>query len=159
MATREIWHELLVHVPPAALYGALTDPSKIAHWWTTGARGDSTLGGKLEFWFGDYQGSVAEITALEPHELVRWHVSGGRVQDWLETDVEFRILQVEGRTILHFRHSNWREDAKIFPHCSLGWAVFLLSLKEFVETGKGRPYPYDLPINLWTPPASSSAAA
>jgi len=24
----------------------------------------------------------------------------------------------------------------------------LLSLKEFVETGKGRPHPYDMPVGL-----------
>jgi hypothetical protein len=45
----------------------------------------------------------------------------------------------------------------MFPHCSLGWAIFLLSLKEFVETGKGRPYPYDMPVNMWTPPTSVEA--
>jgi hypothetical protein len=26
--------------------------------------------------------------------------------------------------------------------------LFLLSLKEFVETGKGRPHPYDMPVGL-----------
>jgi hypothetical protein len=34
-----------------------------------------------------------------------------------------------------------------FPHCSIGRAIFLLSLKEFAETGKGRPYPCDMPVN------------
>ena len=158
MATREIWHELLVNVSPAQLYEAVSEPAKIAHWWTTGARGVAILGGRLEFWFGDYQGSIAEITALEPGTLVRWHIDGGRVVDWIDTDIEFRIFTVEGRTMLHFRHSSWREDAKLFPHCSLGWAIFLLSLKEFAETGKGRPYPYDLPINMWTPPSTQAAA-
>jgi hypothetical protein len=40
----------------------------------------------------------------------------------------------------------------------MGWAIFLLSLKEFVETGKGRPHPYDMPVNMWTPPIGSSEA-
>jgi hypothetical protein len=26
------------------------------------------------------------------------------------------------------------------------WAIYLLSLKEFVEKGKGRLYPYDMPV-------------
>lgn len=82
--------------------------------------------------------------------------TGGVDADWLDTDIEFEIFRDLDRTILHFRHSNWREDAKQFPHCSMGWAIFLLSLKEFVETGKGRPYPYDMPVNMWTPPTQLS---
>jgi len=152
---REIWHELLFHVSPAALYDAVTDPKKIAHWWTTGARGDNHLGGHLEFWFDDFCASVAQITALTPGQLVRWHITGGAASDWLDTEVEFRIFTEQGRTMLHFRHTNWRDEAKQFPHCSLGWVIFLLSLKEFVETGKGRPYPYDMPVNLWAPPPAA----
>jgi hypothetical protein len=29
------------------------------------------------------------------------------------------------------------------------WAVFLLSLREYVETGKGKPSPYDVKIDNW----------
>jgi hypothetical protein len=31
------------------------------------------------------------------------------------------------------------------------WAIYLLSLKEFVEMGTGRPHPYDMPVNIWIP--------
>lgn len=72
--------------------------------------------------------------------------------EWANTEIEFKIFRDHDQIFLHFRHLNWREDAKPFPHCSLGWAIFLLSLKEFVETGKGRLYPYDMLVNLWTPP-------
>lgn len=157
MATREIWHELLVNVSAERLYCAVSDPKMIAHWWTTGARGESAIGKQLEFWFGDYCGSVAEVTVLKPNECVCWRIVGGRVEDWIGTEVEFAIFRQKGQTVLHFRHSGWREDAKLFPHCSLGWAVFLLSLKEFAETGKGRPYPYDMPVNMWTPPPTSES--
>ena len=96
---------------------------------------------------------MMQVTALEPDELVRWRVFDGGAEDWIDTEVEFKIFCAEGKTYLHFRHSNWKEDAKSFPHCSMGWAIFLLSLKEFVETGKGRPHPYDMPVNLWKPPS------
>jgi hypothetical protein len=35
----------------------------------------------------------------------------------------------------------------------LGWAIFLL------ETGKGRPYPYDMPVNMWAPPKPVEATS
>ena len=41
----------------------------------------------------------------------------------------------------------WREETGMFAHCSTKWAVFLLSLKDLLETGKGRPAPDDVPIH------------
>ncbi len=158
MASREIWHEILIHASPNDLYEALTDVDKLAHWWTTDVRGKSVIGGTLEFWFSGFQAATMEVTALNANELVGWHVIDGGAQDWIGTEIEFRILCDEGKMLLHFRHSKWKEVAKSFPHCSLGWAIFLLSLKEFVETGKGRPHPYDMPINLWRPPNRNRVA-
>jgi hypothetical protein len=76
-----------------------------------------------------------EVAILKPDELVQWRVVDGGADDWIGTHLEFKIFRDHGSTMLHFRHSNWREDAKTFPHCSMGWAIFLLSLQEFVETG------------------------
>jgi uncharacterized protein YndB with AHSA1/START domain len=152
MATREIWHEILINASPLDIYQAVTDPKKLAHWWTTDVRGESAIGKRLEFWFSGFRAAVMEVTALKAAELVQWHVTDGGAEDWIRTEIEFKIFQDQGRTFLHFRHSKWHEDAKAFPHCSIGWAIFLLSLKEFVESGKGRPHPYDMPVNLWSPP-------
>jgi hypothetical protein len=32
-------------------------------------------------------------------------------------------------------------------HCSTKWAVFLLSLMNWLERGEGRPVPYDVKIH------------
>ena len=42
-----------------------------------------------------------------------------------------------------YRATEWASDLRVGGQMS--WAVFLLSLKEFVETGKGRPFPDDMP--------------
>lgn len=34
-------------------------------------------------------------------------------------------------------------------HCSTEWAVFLLSLKKFVETGEGEPAAHDVKVRDW----------
>jgi uncharacterized protein YndB with AHSA1/START domain len=146
----------MINTSKDRLYKAVTQPTDLSHWWTVGARGDNTLGGRLEFWFDDFCASVAEIRLLAPGQRASWHVIGGGAGDWIGTDIDFSIFEEQGNTLLHFRHSNWQDDARAFPHCSLGWAIFLLSLKEYAETGKGRPYPYDLPINMWKPPIDGS---
>ncbi|HMJ47961.1 MAG TPA: hypothetical protein VK498_11570 [Ferruginibacter sp.] len=58
----------------------------------------------------------------------------------------FKIL-IEDYTIVLFGHRNWKEEVKFMADCSMKWGIFLLSLKEFVETGKGRLSPNDIKID------------
>jgi hypothetical protein len=37
----------------------------------------------------------------------------------------------------------------VMVSCSTKWALFLMSLKSLVETGKGAPSPGDVPISNW----------
>jgi hypothetical protein len=55
----------------------------------------------------------------------------------------------DNTTILIFGHRNWKEPVDFMAHCSTKWAVFLMSLRELVETGKGKPAPEDLKIDNW----------
>jgi hypothetical protein len=34
-------------------------------------------------------------------------------------------------------------------HCSTKWAIYLMSLKQLVETGAGAPAPHDVQISNW----------
>jgi hypothetical protein len=52
-------------------------------------------------------------------------------------------------TIVLFGHKSWREAVEFTAHCSMKWATFLLSLKDLVETGKGKPAPNDIKIDNW----------
>jgi len=47
----------------------------------------------------------------------------------------------------------------MFPHCSLGWANLLVEPEGICGDGKGHPYSYDMPVNMWTPPTSIEAVA
>lgn len=141
--TREIWHELFFNVSPQELYRAITDPKKLAQWWTTDVRGTSVPGKKLEFGFGGLTQEML-VSDLKPGKLVRWKATENGLSDWAGTGLEFRIFSQDGLTYLHFRHSNWRKDAKMYAQCNTDWAFYLLSLREFVERGKGRPFPNDI---------------
>src|SRR5713101_4399466 len=55
--------------------------------------------------------------------------------------------RMRSRPSFQFRHSGWRESTDFQGDCSMRWAVFLLSLKDVLERGKGRPYPYDLEVH------------
>lgn len=51
------------------------------------------------------------------------------------------------QTYVLFSHSNWKDHSNFMAHCSTKWAVFLLSLKEALETGSGKPFPGDIHID------------
>ena len=148
MKYREIWHEIHINAAPHEVYQAVAEASKIAKWWTTDTRGKSAVGKKLEFWFNGNLAAEMVVANLKLDELVQWHVTDRSTSDWINTELEFKLFPKKEQTFLHLRHSKWREDARMFPECSMHWAIFLLSLKEFVETGRGRPHPYDMPVNI-----------
>jgi hypothetical protein len=48
-----------------------------------------------------------------------------------------------------FKHAGWKEPVEFMHHCSTKWAIYLMSLKALVETGKGAPSPDDVQISDW----------
>jgi hypothetical protein len=48
-----------------------------------------------------------------------------------------------------FAHAGWSEPVEFMNHCSTKWAIFLMSLKDLIETGTGAPHPYDVQISNW----------
>ena len=148
MKTYNIRHEVGIKASPEAVYQALTDTKKLAGWWTCDTRGSgSKVGDVLEFWFGDFCQKF-EVVELQPGKLVRWKANRKEsLEEWAGTEVAFSLNADEKQCYVHFSHSGWRRDSGFFPHCSTKWAVFMLSLKDLLEKGKGQPAPNDVEIN------------
>ena len=89
-----------------------------------------------------------EVQELIPEKNVRWRCIAGP-DEWIGTDITFDLSQADDQTILIFGHRNWKEQVEFMAHCSMKWAVFLLSLRDYVETGKGKPSPNDMKIDNW----------
>jgi uncharacterized protein YndB with AHSA1/START domain len=129
------------------VYQALTTIDGLSGWWTGDARGESRVGGVLQFRFhaGGFDMKVIE---LHPDRRVRWEVVDGP-SEWIGTEVSFDLKQQGDWTIVLFKHQGWREPVEFMHHCSTKWGVFLLSLKSLLETGKGSPHPNDLKLDSW----------
>ena len=78
----------------------------------------------------------------------RWLVTDGP-QEWVGTEIDWHLDQRGEYTIVQFKHEGWREPVEFMHHCSTKWATFLLSLKDLVETGTGKPAPNDVQISDW----------
>ena len=149
----EITHRIGIRSSPAQVYQALSTIDGLAHWWTEETAGDERVGGKITFTFrtdtGDIKGQMTmQVQELNPEQNVKWRCVDGPAE-WIGTDITFDLSQQDGQTIIVFGHKHWPEAAEFMAHCSMKWAVFLLSLREYVETGKGKPSPHDLKIDNW----------
>jgi uncharacterized protein YndB with AHSA1/START domain len=149
----DIIHRVGIKAPVDKVYGALSTVEGISGWWTKHTSGVSKIGGTIEVRFhstdGKEIGNMAmEVIALDPNKKVHWRFKSGP-EEWVGTDVIFNLSQDRDYTIVLFGHKNWREAREFTSHCSMKWATFLLSLRELVESGKGKPSPDDLKIDNW----------
>ena len=139
-----IYHQVGIKAPLSAVYTAIATPHGVSHWWTS-TSGDPESGGELVFAFDDIS-VVVKVTANEPGKYIEWTV-GGKPGEWLDTRICFALEPGDDQVMVNFQHADWRAATEMFAHCSTKWAVFLLSLKDYLETGAGRPYPHDAHIN------------
>ena len=143
----EINHQVGIAGSAKAIYEALTTNEGLSHWWTHDTSGAGDVGSVIEFRFNG-SGPDFEVIELVPDSLVRWRHSGSVPEDWMGTEISFRLEETGKQTVVRFRHCKWKEATDFMAHCSTKWAVFLLSLKEAIETGRGRPFPDDVHIDL-----------
>jgi len=149
----DIIHRVGIKASPAQVYRALSTIDGVSGWWTRETTGLSQPGGTIEFTFSTpggkrIGGMSMEVLELEPDKGVRWRCTDGP-EEWIGTEVGFELVQDGDYTIVRFGHRNWREALEFTEHCSTKWATFLMSLKELVETGSGRPSPDDVKIDNW----------
>ena len=148
----DILHRVGIKASSQEVYKALATRDGLADWWTTNTQGDSKLGGVLKFRFSaegrDIGGFDMKVLDLRPAERVLWQVIDGP-PEWIGTKVSFELKQEDGYSIVLFKHAGWKEPVEFMNHCSTKWAVYLMSLKALVETGKGAPSPDDVQISNW----------
>jgi hypothetical protein len=126
----------------------LTTLDGLASWWTREVEGDPTAGGKVEFFFGRPDRSAAMEVVDVSHDGVVWNCIGGP-EEWVGGVVTFDLQQESDETVLKFTQT-WREPVDFMFHCSMKWAVFLISLKASLERGEGTPYPAEQQISSWS---------
>jgi len=141
----DIRHRVVISAPRDRVFAAVATTDGISHWWTRdGVQGESREGSRLQFFFGKPDpAAVVEVTRLRPDVEVIWSCVEG-ADEWVGTTLGFDLTQKDGDTVVLFTHAGWRSPSEFMAHCSARWAYFLLSLKSYVETGQGTPFPEDL---------------
>jgi len=143
-----IFHRVGINAPSSKVYSALSTLEGLSGWWTTDVSASSEMGGHAAFRF-KASNFVMEVFKQESNARVAWRCLSGP-DEWIGSTLSFELNDGEEETIVLFRHQDWRNENEFLAQCSMKWAVFLLSLKSFVETGAGHPYPRDQKIAKWS---------
>jgi uncharacterized protein YndB with AHSA1/START domain len=149
----DIVHRIGIRAPLSQVHAAVSSAEGIAGWWTRETTETSKGGGSMDVRFrspaGVEIGRMAfDVTRVHSGEEVRWRFTAGP-DEWVGTEVTFQLARDGDLTLLVFGHRNWREQVEFMAHCSMKWAVFLLSLRQLVEAGTGQPSPDDQKIDNW----------
>jgi uncharacterized protein YndB with AHSA1/START domain len=141
----DILHRVGIQATAAKVFEAVATLDGLSHWWIVGTTGDAKPGGTIHF---RPEGGGFDMKVLEskPGETVKWKCVGGP-DEWIGTEVTFRLQQKEDQTVVLFTHAGWREPVEFMHHCSTKWATFMLSLKNWIERAGGHPHPYDVKIH------------
>ena len=137
-----ILHRVGINATPEKVFEALSTIEGLRHWWIVETTGDAKKGGLIDFGFCEMK-----VVESEPKKFVHWKCTRGP-DEWVGTEVIFQLKWKDEQTFVIFKHTNWKEPVEFMHHCSTKWAIFLLSLRDWLERSEGRPYPYDVKIHV-----------
>jgi len=136
-----ILHRVGIDAKPETVLASLATIDGVRRWWVSTAKGNAAKGGTIDFGFCDMQ--VLEADA----SCVHWRCTRGP-EEWLGSDVIFRLEWKDNQTYVLFEHAKWKKPTPFMHHCSTKWGTFLLSLRDAIEHNTGKPSPNDLGIHV-----------
>jgi len=137
--TAHIRHIITIECPTDIVYNALTTKQGIQGWWTVDTVIESKVGTTVEFIFGDRYHNKMKITDLQPNRRVAWYCNQGD-PEWIGTDFTFHLEDQGEQTLLRFGQNNWRAPTDFYAYCHFQWGQYMISLKNYCETGTGKPF-------------------
>lgn len=141
----DILHLLQIHAPREKVYEAIATVEGVRNWLSRDADFDSKMGSSGEIRFAEGQRILKiEIAELKPVSRVTWSVLSAAMPNWADTAIEFESSTEGDGSMLHFTHRGFKEADDLYAMSATIWASFLISLKQYLETGKGTPHPDDI---------------
>jgi uncharacterized protein YndB with AHSA1/START domain len=140
-AMQDIMHLIKIHASSDRVYQAITTADGIRQWWTRDAAIEPRVGAAGEFGFYGRR-FVAKVTVeeLNPTTRVRWKVANSA---WSGNDIEFSLKADGNVTTIIFAHRGFPRADDEYASATTRWGFYLLSLKRYLETGKGASNPDD----------------
>ena len=152
----DILHKIRIESPIEKVYSALTTTAGLSGWWTkwtTFEKGNGEPGSVLRFGFADDKMATKfEVVNIDKNKKVEWKsLDEPGEWSWKGTKITFEIKEEvvefydnKKMTVLNFSHTGFEKTDDFYRENNSRWGFSLLSLKDFMEKGKGSPIPDDI---------------
>ncbi len=134
-------HVLEIAADRNAVFAAVTDPHRLAQWWTTTVQGGTpAVGAHLQLTFGPFKPRLT-VTELREPSLVAWRGVSSHDAWGQRTTIRFALDGDSDTTRLALWHQLGDElDKESVATANFTWGYYLNSLRGLCETGTGRPF-------------------
>ena len=140
----EIMHLIKIRTPQDKVYQAVSTTEGIRDWWTRDAALDAKVGGAGEFGFYGHRMVInVKVAELTPSKHVAWDPVSSTGGGFDGTTISFDLKSEDGVTSVLFAHRGFKASGEQIASATTRWGFYLLSLKRYLETGKGTPNPED----------------
>jgi uncharacterized protein YndB with AHSA1/START domain len=133
--------EVQIDADVSRIVQALDSERGISGWWTPTVRFDGGAGSVMNPSFAQAPVPFSLTVDEVSDTTVRWSSSGDFPPHWIGTTITWTFSPANGGTLVHFNHDGWASDEGPFPSSALTWGLLMDSLKQYVETGTGKPLP------------------
>ncbi len=137
---KKIIHVVHINKTANQVYKAITTAEGLSSWWSTQVTSEEKVGGMIDFTFrGDFNPDM-KITMMIPPKEVGWECIAGH-DKWQDNTFSFELEESNGSTQLKFTQHYTRElSDEDYGIYNFNWGYYLHSLKEYCETGQGKPF-------------------
>ena len=140
----EILHLIKIRAAQDKVYQAVSTAEGIRDWWTRDAVLESKVGGNGEFGFYGHRMVIkVKVAELTPPRRVAWEPVSSTGGGFDGTVISFDLKSEDGVTSVLFAHRGFKASDENIGSATMRWGFYLLSLKRYLETGKGTPNPED----------------
>ncbi len=146
MVNQNYSNQIQINTNPELVFNAIT--KEIDKWWTELSNNINQIGDQLVVQFEDSTSWVMDVIEFSVNHSIAWHVTSARhnleslskKDEWEKTTIRWKIEEngIESRVLL--LHEGLTANLECYNICSNGWNYFLASLKNYLETGKGKPF-------------------
>lgn len=143
----KVKHRVGIDGPVEQIFAAVTTSEGLAGWWASSADSHAEIDGSVDLTFdGLATLKFRYKTIQENKRTILQCVEGSG--PWQNSELLFELDQAADQVFVTLTHQNDASSEDDFLYFSTKWPCYLLSLRNFVETGKGRPYPDDVKIHV-----------
>ena len=143
----KVRHRVGIDGPVNKIFSALVTNEGFAGWWASSADIKKKIGGRVVLTFDNLTVLKFKYTDVQKNKRVALICTDGP-GTWQGSELIFDLTQADDQVFLTLTHQNDLSGDDDFLYFNTKWTCYLLSLKDWVETGSGNPYPNDIKIHV-----------